>query len=86
MDPFINVLEKNWYDSQQALQTLTLNDYDKFEIPRRLSAIIMEKIGVRQQQPQQQQFQNYPQQQSNQYNQYGQYGQQGGYQNSGSMM
>lgn len=41
MDPYIHVLQKNWYDSQEALQKLTINDYDKFDIPRRLSAEII---------------------------------------------
>jgi hypothetical protein len=41
MDPYINVLEKNWYDSLESLRTLSINDYDRFDIPRRLSAMII---------------------------------------------
>lgn len=45
MDQYIAVLEKNWYDSKESLQSITPNDFDRFGIPSRLSAIIMEKVG-----------------------------------------
>ena len=40
MDPYIAILEKNWYDTKQALQTLSVNECDRFDIPRRLASMI----------------------------------------------
>ena len=50
MDPYVHVLEKNWYDTRESLQSLTPQDFDRFEIPKRLSAVIMEKLGTSSQQ------------------------------------
>lgn len=33
MEPFIKKLEDQWYDSKEALQKLTLNDYARMQIP-----------------------------------------------------
>lgn len=45
MDNFISVLEKNWFDSKESLRSLTIKDFDRFQIPSRLSMIIMQKVG-----------------------------------------
>ena len=45
LEPFIATLEKNWYNTKDSLQKLKIQDYDSLDIPRRVSALIMEKVG-----------------------------------------
>ena len=49
MDPFVQKLESQWYDSKDALKSLTPNDYKRLEIPERLAIMIAEAVGATQQ-------------------------------------
>jgi hypothetical protein len=44
MDPYIAVLEKNWYDTKDSLKSIKQGDLDKLDIPTRLSSMIIEKV------------------------------------------
>ncbi len=45
MDGFIANMEKNWYDSKQAIQSMNPKDFDKLGIPSRLASIVMDRVG-----------------------------------------
>ena len=42
MDPFVAILEREWYDSKEALAKLQPNDYARLQIPERLAKLISE--------------------------------------------
>ena len=46
MEPFIQTLEKEWYDTKDALQKLRPNDYARMQIPERLATMIAESVGA----------------------------------------
>lgn len=46
MEPYIATLEKNWYDTRDAMKSMTIKDYDRLDFPSRLSGMIMEKLGT----------------------------------------
>ena len=54
MEPFIQTLEKQWYDSKEALQKLKPNDYARMQIPERLATMIAEAVGAQMSRPHQQ--------------------------------
>lgn len=51
MDRFIQTLEEQWYDSQEALAKLQPTDYTRLQIPERLGTMIAEAVGAAKPQP-----------------------------------
>ncbi|KAL4450986.1 hypothetical protein ABPG74_021308 [Tetrahymena malaccensis] len=72
VQPFINILEDNFYDTIQSIKDLKTEDYEKWKFPKRISDMILQKTQeILQGQPLQAQNQqsNVQQQQTQQTNQ-----------------
>ncbi|KAM3139728.1 hypothetical protein pb186bvf_008186 [Paramecium bursaria] len=45
VEPFINVLEQNWFDTKEALRDLSDQDYQNFKIPTRIRTLIQQAVN-----------------------------------------